>query len=144
MSKSRGRRKHGARRSTPTAGRRVPEDLQGQLRGEWPVIRAVDEAEARGDARAALGLIEHDVAAREEHEDGFWRPGRVLGLWQIALFGPVLPRWVTSRWVLAQAAHWMEPSRRRLWHKTFDTALEIRAVGHRRCGAATGTTSGRG
>lgn len=126
MSKSRSRRKHGSRRGTPTTGRRVPENLPPQLRRDWQVIRAVDEAEARGDARAALGLIEHDVAARAEHVEGFWRPGRVLGLWQIALFGPVLPRWVTSRWVLAQAAHWTEPSRRRLWNKTLDTALEIR------------------
>ena len=88
------------------------------------VLRATDDAERRGDARAALDLM-------EEHPGGlaFWRPRRVRLLCQIAMFGPLLPRWATSRWILAQALQHLGqpgggPDRR--VHRALDQAIELR------------------
>jgi hypothetical protein len=61
-------------------------------------LHATDDAERRGDALGALTQM-------VEHPDGlaFWRPWRIRVLSQMLMFGPLLPRWATSRWILAQA-----------------------------------------
>jgi hypothetical protein len=70
---------------------------------------AADAAEARGDAHGALAVIEEHLAICRPGET-FWRPWRVRRLIQLALLGPLLPRWVTSRWILAQALQHLDPA----------------------------------
>lgn len=71
---------------------------------EWEMVaclQAVAGAEARGDARGALELI-------NEHPDGadgvfFWKLSRIQRLMQLVLLGDLVPRWAVSRWILAQS-----------------------------------------
>ena len=83
-----------------------------------------DEAEARGDARAALELFER----MPNGPDGkpFWRPWRLRRLVQLATLGPLLPRWATSRWILEQALQGLDDSRRPQFLKAMEIAVEIR------------------
>lgn len=62
---------------------------------------AADAAEALGDAAEALRIMD----SRPLGPDGrpFWRPWRIRRLIQLSTLSSVLPRWVTSRWILAQA-----------------------------------------
>jgi hypothetical protein len=88
------------------------------------VLRATDDAERRGDARAALDLMEGHPGGF-----GFWRPWRVRALLQMAMFGSLLPPWATSRWILAQALQHLGqpgggPDRR--VHRALDQAIELR------------------
>ena len=85
-----------------------PRRSAGALEHRKATLLATDHAEARGDAAAALQLIVRDVTKRGL-DDNFWRPWRVTRLLQLELFGPLLPRWVTSRWILDQAAQWLDP-----------------------------------
>ena len=64
------------------------------------MIRA-DVAERRGDALGALEALDR----RPFGPDGkmFWRRERVTRLVQLTQLGPLLPPWVHSRWILAQA-----------------------------------------
>ena len=84
------------------------------------VLRATDDAERRGDARAALDLM-------EEHPGGFgfWRPWRVRALLQMAMFGSLLPPWATSRWILAQAGQQLPDQRGGLESRRVQRALEL-------------------
>lgn len=78
-----------------------------------PVLQAVDAAELRGDAGAAVQVI----ASHPYGSDGklFWRPERMRRLSQLVGLEGLLPRWATSRWILAQAAqHLHQPNRQRL------------------------------
>lgn len=68
---------------------------------------AADRAEARGDAAGALRIITQDLQ-RHHGDPTFWRPGRLTRLLQLELLGPWLPRWVTSRWILDQAAQHLD------------------------------------
>lgn len=77
-----------------------------------PVMQAVDAAERRGDALEAI----HLVNAHPYDADGrlFWRLERLRRLSQLAGLQGLLPRWATSRWILAQAAqHLDQPNRHR-------------------------------
>lgn len=79
--------------------------------GPWlAALRAVDAAEARGDAAAALRLVEENPRGPDGR--AFWRPERVRYLRQLVDHGPVLPAWATSRWVLSQAVRWLDASSR--------------------------------
>lgn len=91
---------------------------------ELPLLQATDAAEARGDAREALRLIERDLARRTD--PNFWRPERMLRLIQLVDFGPSLPRWVTSRWILAQAAQHLDQRTRTRFLRALDIAIETR------------------
>ena len=84
------------------------------------VLRATDDAERRGDARAALDLM-------EEHPGGFgfWRPWRVRALLQMAMFGSLLPPWATSRWILAQAGQQLPDQRGGFESRRVQRALEL-------------------
>lgn len=76
------------------------------------VLRAVDAAELRGDALGAIDVIN----AHPYGPDGklFWRLERMRRLSQLVGLDGLLPRWATSRWILAQAAHHLDqPSRQR-------------------------------
>lgn len=66
----------------------------------WAMLDA-DGAECRGDAVGALKAIER----RPLGPDGttFWRPSRTFLLAQLVQLGTDAPRWVISRWILAQA-----------------------------------------
>lgn len=56
----------------------------------------------------------------------FWRPERLLRLGQLISFGPSLPAWATSRWILAQAMVVLdEPSRGR-HRKASEIAIRAR------------------
>lgn len=93
---------------------------------DLPILQATDAAEARGDVFTALHLIQNDLATRSGTGTGFWRPERLRRLCQLALFGPVLPGWVTSRWILAQACQHLDPRRRGVGLKAIDIAVETR------------------
>ena len=88
------------------------------------LLQAADDAERRGDAMLAL----ETMAA---HPDGlaFWRPWRVRALGQVTMFGPLLPGWARSRWILAQALQHLGPQGgvvgRRV-HRALETAIDLR------------------
>lgn len=84
-----------------------------------PVVRAVNEAEARGDVRGAIDLIEHDLGRRHDGM-GFWSPDRLTHLLQLWAYDGMLPGWATSRWILHQAVRWVDGPQ----HRRCMTALE--------------------
>lgn len=89
------------RRTTSMTRPALPEKLR-EMRPWIDLILDADAAEARGDAAAALAIIdEHPVGP-----DGrpWWRPWRERRLRQLAWLGDAAPGWAVSRWVLAQAA----------------------------------------
>lgn len=111
MPKSRGRKNKKQRaKSTRTKQQLATRSTTARLQADLHLLRATDEAEARGDARGALDLILRDVRLR--HDANFWRPEKTTRLMQLAYLGPLLPRWATSRWILAQAAQWLDETSR--------------------------------
>jgi hypothetical protein len=126
MPKSRKRRPKRSGRDHRTAQRRTsrPYSNPREDARDLALLQAADDAERRGDAMEAL-------ATMAAHPDGlaFWRPWRVRALGQIAMFGPLLPRWATSRWILAQALqHLGLPggvANRRV-HRALEQAIELR------------------
>lgn len=94
------------------------------LRAMLSVLQAADAAEARGDAEEAHRIIaEHpfDGSGR-----AFWRPSRVRRLLQLVLLAPSLPRWATSRWILAQAQQMLQPAARSRCLRAVELAIEVR------------------
>jgi hypothetical protein len=91
---------------------------------DLPILRDTDAAESRGDAHAAMALIERDMQTRSD--DYFWRPVRLQRLLQIAWLGPLLPGWATSRWILAQAAQCLDPRGRDRTRKALEIAVATR------------------
>jgi hypothetical protein len=85
---------------------------------------AADDAEARGDAEAALALISETPLGPDGRP--FWRPWRVRYLTQLATLGPLLPRWATSRWILAQALQSLDEGSRDRARRALEIAIEIR------------------
>ena len=83
-----------------------------------------DAAEARGDAAGALSIL----AEMPLGPDGrfFWRPWRIRHLTQLAELGSSLPRWATSRWILAQAMQLLDESRRGSALKALEIAVDLR------------------
>ena len=88
------------------------------------ILAAVDAAEAEGDALKAWQLVEADRERREPGER-FWHPERLGRLQQLSLLDGVLPRWASSRWILAQAAKCLHPARRQPQKRAFDDAVRI-------------------
>lgn len=74
---------------------RTARSSTARLMADLGILRAVDEAEARGDAHGALDLVLRDRRVRDD--EGFWRPEKVRRLLQLTALGPLLPRWATSR-----------------------------------------------
>ena len=75
------------------------------LRANLPWLRRmleVDDAEARGDAAAALALMD-DMPTGPDGRP-WWRPERVRRLRQLVELGAATPLWVWDRWIVAQAA----------------------------------------
>lgn len=75
------------------------------LRAQLPWLRRmldVDAAEARGDAAAALALME-DMPVGPDGR-AWWRPERWRRLRQLVELGDQAPAWAWGRWVVAQAA----------------------------------------
>lgn len=89
-----------------------------------PFVFAADDAEMRADASTALDVI----ASRPMGSDGkpFWRPSRVVRLQQLDALGPLLPSWVTSRWILAQAQQTLHPALRRAHSRAMSRAVALR------------------
>jgi hypothetical protein len=83
-----------------------------------------DEAEARADARAALEIM--DAFAVGPDGELFWRPWRATYLAQIAMLGPSLPGWVTSRWLCSQAMQSLSEDKRDAYRRAFELAVELR------------------
>ena len=71
-----------------------------------------------------MELIERDLADRED--ENFWRPERIRRLLQLDLFGPLLPRWATSRWILEQAAQSLDRRGRHRSLRALEVAVETR------------------
>jgi hypothetical protein len=91
-----------------------------------PWARAIfqaDEAERRGDAAGALEVM---ASAGDVQGEQIWRPWRTAYLTQFAELGPLLPRWAFSRWVLAQAAQWLDGESRQGTHTAMQTAIDVR------------------
>jgi hypothetical protein len=96
-----------------------------ELRRNLAAMAAVDAAEARGDAAAALRVI---ATARVHDPTGqtFWRPWRTTHLRQILDLGPLLPGWATSRWVQAQALQCLDASGRNRGQRALALAIHVR------------------
>lgn len=101
------------------------------MRREWehngPRVRAMveaDAAEARGDAAAALAIMQEHLL----DDDGkpFWRPWRLDRLLMLAGYGPALPAWVTSRWVLEQSLQSLTTANRQRATRARQLAVELR------------------
>ena len=88
------------------------------------VVRAVDNAEARGDATEALEMIETDLRTRRA-DRMFWHPDRLHSLLQLSLYGRFLPAWSRSRWILAQAARSLHEAQRAPARRAFDLAEDV-------------------
>lgn len=108
----------------PRASRLGADNLRARALVEFPILRATDAAEARGDARAALGIMERDQ--RRRGDEYFWRPARVERLMQLTALEPMLPRWATSRWILAQALQWLDEWGRTRAAKAMEIAIAAR------------------
>ena len=128
MPKSRKRR---ARRSSvtrrTTSSRQRSRDSRAELKEVEPwlgTMFAADDAEARGDAEAALALMSEMPLGPDGKP--FWRPWRVRYLTQLAYLGPLLPRWATSRWVLAQALQALHEDNRGRARQALEVAIELR------------------
>ena len=119
MSKSRSRkmRRSTVRRPSAPSG-------WGEMEPWLRAIMAADEAEARGEARDALDVME----AFATGPDGsyFWRPWRADYLTQLALLRPVLPAWASSRWVCHQALQSVSSVDRDAKDQALDLAIELR------------------
>ena len=122
MPKSRGRRGRKPSRS-PSGGNRL-KDARARAIAEFPFLQATDAAELRGDAWGALRIIEDHVRFRRDQN--FWRPWRIERLVQLAGLGSMLPRWATSRWILAQAAQWLDEWGRAPGSKAMEIAVAAR------------------
>jgi hypothetical protein len=127
MPKSRGRRQrkrtqhHRPRRwSRPEPG--SPEELAA-VTALMPLVAATDAAETRGDARSALDLMGSLESSLGDSD--FWRPERVERLTQLVTFDSLLPRWATSRWILAQALQTLDESSRPRIRRALEIAQDI-------------------
>jgi hypothetical protein len=123
MPKSRGRKRAKRQRKPARGGHPAYRDL-GEFAPYLRVLRAVDAAEARGDARGALDLMSQHPLGPDGRP--FWKPERWRRLAQIWVFGPLLPRWAISRWIVAQAAQHLDVHAR--GRQALDTALRVRSV----------------
>lgn len=85
---------------------------------------AANDAEARGDVGSALSII---AEADDQYAGGgFWRPWRVERLKQIYMLGSLLPRWATSRWLIAQALQSLDPDGRPCVLQAIEIAMDVR------------------
>jgi hypothetical protein len=125
MPKSRGRKdkKRAGSRTVREKQRRVARSSTVRQMADIRILRATDEAEARGDARGALDLMKQDLRLRDD--DSFWRPEKIERLMQLSVLGPVLPDWATSRWILAQAAQWLDEANRSRTSEAFTVAFRV-------------------
>jgi hypothetical protein len=85
---------------------------------------SADEAERRGDAAGALAQMR--AAGKDDHGRPIWRPWRMQYLAQFADLGPVLPRWAHSRWIVAQAAQWLDADNRGIARSAMQMAIDVR------------------
>lgn len=130
MPKSRGRRTRHRPISTSRSSGRPRADVRAKAFDALPVVRAVDAAELRGDAREAVRLVAEDLQVRGVDEP-FWRPERIRRLLELVQLDGLLPRWATSRWILAQAHQALDPDLRDRHLEAMRIAVETRG------GAAT-------
>lgn len=119
MPTSRARRSH----HRPSVRHPVGSDSRFDLR-MLNVMMAADAAELRGDAREALRILN---ASPVDHQGRpFWRPSRLTYLRQLEEFERSLPAWVTSRWMLNQASHVLDPAFRSAHRKAVEVAVRAR------------------
>ena len=85
---------------------------------------AADEAERRGDAAAALGIMRSMSIGPDGRP--FWRPRRLERLRQVAEAGPRLPAWAVSRWLLEQALQETGHGTRRRVQRALRVAVDLR------------------
>lgn len=120
MPKSRGRKRKSTRRIRSHAPRHPLSGMEPWLAAMF----AANEAEARGDALDALVIMgSHPTDPAGEP---FWRPWRVSRLDQLVTFGPILPGWATSRWILEQAHSTMHADRRAATTHAEEVAIRLR------------------
>ncbi|WP_148615529.1 hypothetical protein [Nocardioides rubriscoriae] len=121
------RRKTSRQRQAKRATRPPADDhpLDGMMPWIW-AMQDADEAERRGDAAAALAVIERRLLGPDG--EVFWNPPRVRRLHQLQDLGSAMPRWVTSRWILAQAVQALDerdPAARSKRLHALDIAREL-------------------
>ena len=87
-------------------------------------MQAANDAEVRGDADGALRIMSANLIG----SDGriFWNPDRMGRLLQIVRFGPILPRWAISRWILEQALIHLDPVLRPAHEEAMRIAIDLR------------------
>lgn len=102
-----------------------PRERLGELAPHLRRMQQVDEAERAGEAERALELMEQ----MPTDPDGkpFWRPWRVERLFQLAMFGSVLPGWALSRWLLEQTLQDLDERRQRQVLEAERIAVGLRA-----------------
>jgi hypothetical protein len=88
------------------------------------LIATADAAEARGDAEAALAIVESQPW--DEKGRLFWRSSRIERLEQILRLGDALPRWAVSRWILEQAMQTYQPAMRSAHLRSLELAVQLR------------------
>ncbi|MDO9456599.1 hypothetical protein [Nocardioides sp.] len=89
-------------------------------------MQDADEAERRGDVAGALEVIMRRPL--DQNGDLFWRLERIRRLRQLDELAPVLPAWVTSRWILTQATQIIDdrdPGARSRRLRALDVAQEL-------------------
>jgi len=118
------RKPRNRRRSSWSGADRLAEASLDQLRGHFKVLQLVDRAEARGDAAGALRLMQ-GLSVGPDGEP-FWRPARLRRLEQLTELRDVLPRWATSRWILAQSLQVLDPASRGRGSKALAAAIGVR------------------
>lgn len=85
---------------------------------------ATDAAEAQGDVARALRIMESRPL--DPYGKPFWRPGRLRRLRQLLELRPLLPAWVTSRWLLELALQAIDPGVREASRRALTTAIDVR------------------
>jgi hypothetical protein len=121
--KRRPRRSSGSRTSSRQRSREPRAELK-ELEPWLGTMFAADDAESRGDAEAALALMSRMPLGPDGKP--FWRPWRVRYLAQLAGLGPLLPRWATSRWILAQALQSLHEESRDRARRAIEIAIDLR------------------
>jgi hypothetical protein len=128
---------------TKSRKRRVSDPTRqlGELAPYMRLILRVDDAEREGHVARALDLM----GERPLGPDGkpFWRPWRVERLLQLATFHPVLPPWVTSRWLLEQALQDCQHQNRSRVQQALRVAIHARGGPHRLVGVDRHDAEGR-
>jgi len=125
MPRSRGRRPKN-RRQTHPSGKRTASWSDPELASYLPYVhiqQAVNARERAGDAAGALDLMERHPYGPDGRP--YWAWWRVERLVQVASMPDLLPGWVMSRWLLAQALIHLDDRVRGITTQALEAAFHV-------------------